>query len=114
MRDPDFVMAGIRKIGSPDCRLFALVRFLIVKVANTDVGRGVGGILPPALKNGIGFIEDNSRKGSRVCDDKFHVGFDIDLARRVGVGYRVWMGFDGQADASPKEENRQEALFHGG
>jgi hypothetical protein len=59
---PNFVILGFREIRGPACRLFPLVRFLIVEIANPDVGRGVGRVLPLALENGIGFIENNSGK----------------------------------------------------
>ena len=94
VRHPDFVAAGLGQIGSEDDCFLPFPFFLIVQIAETDVGRRVRGILPGADEPGLGFIDDDAFQFcgiGHVKGDEF--GF-IDLAGCVGVGDRVGVGFE--------------------
>lgn len=94
VRHPDFVRAGLRKIGSEDDRFLPLPFFLIVQIAETDVGGRVRGILPGADEPGLGFIDDDAFQFCEIGHDEGDEFRFIDLAGSVGVGDCVGVRFE--------------------
>lgn len=94
MRNPDFVFPCFRQIEIPGHGFFSFSFLLIVQVADPDIGRSVGGILPVSDENGVCFIEDDSIQLFRIGDDIGDVGLNIDVTRWMRIGNSVRMGFD--------------------
>lgn len=94
VREPDFVAAGPGQIRGEDDRFLPLPFFLIVQVAETDVGGRVRGILPGADEPGLGFIDDDAFQFCGIGHDEGDEFRFIDFAGGVGVGDRVGVRFE--------------------
>lgn len=59
MRHTHLIEAGVLQVRNEGYTLFTFSLFLVVQVADADVGRGVGGVLPAALENSACFIQNH-------------------------------------------------------